>query len=236
VLLNPHTLWLQEAGGERPTLYGDSYVLLGAGSGSGASAVSRPCAQRRGARRAGSTLVPWQRPGGLAPPRPASPLGIMMPRSGGAAPSIHDAALVVLPAAGPAGIVPFSGEPVALAGDGFIEAEAVDAEVLPAAGPDAPLPPSTTALVPRPPLMAAGIVPARGAADDCEAAGEGVYESFSASPRRAHKVKFTCRRCGATSIRPINIHAWREVGLLTRAPGARGRWAGRRLRASGPGV
>jgi hypothetical protein len=202
VLLNAHTLWLQAAGGERPTLRGGDYVLFpSAAAGGGGAAAAGGAAPRRGRRGSGG-LVPWQRPGGLA--------------RGAPAPSLRDAALVVLPAAGPAGIVPFSGEPVVLAGDGFIEAEAVDAEVLPPAPGPHPLPPSTTAIVPRAPAPAAGLVPAAGRSGDAcgdggAADAEGVYETFSSSPRRGHKIKFTCRRCGATSIRPINIHAWREV-------------------------
>jgi hypothetical protein len=32
----------------------------------------------------------------------------------------------------------------------------------------------------------------------------------SASPRRTSRVRFTCRRCGATTQRPVNPHAWRR--------------------------
>jgi hypothetical protein len=32
----------------------------------------------------------------------------------------------------------------------------------------------------------------------------------SASPRRTARIRFTCRRCGATTQRPINPHAWRR--------------------------
>ncbi|GBF92298.1 hypothetical protein Rsub_05381 [Raphidocelis subcapitata] len=201
VMLNDeHTLWLQAAGGDRPALlFGGNFVLRAA-----ATAAAAPPAP--------AGLVPWRRPGGLS-------LG---PRRAPGPASLRDAALVVLPAT-PRGIVPLGGEPVALTGEGFVEAEAVEAEVLPAL--DAP----TTAIVPRAQMgvvpaapAALGLSPAAGGAggDAAAAAGapraDGVYESFSSSPRRGHKIKFTCRRCGATSIRPVNIHAWREGTVFAR--------------------
>ncbi|KIY97396.1 hypothetical protein MNEG_10563, partial [Monoraphidium neglectum] len=218
VMLNWHTLWLQEAGAARPVLFGNSYVLYPSSPASPAPATAAAGA----AAQPPPGLVPWRRPGGLSV-RPTPPAG------GGlvSVPPLGPVGLVALPV-GETGIVPFGGEPVCLIGDGYIEAEAVDAEVLPPADhitSDAPpLPPTTTALATRPPAArATGIVPrptggdglgaggGDGADEDADEDQEVVYESFNTfSPRRGHKIKFTCRRCGATSIRPVNIHAWRE--------------------------
>lgn len=198
VMLNSHTLWLQQ--GARPVLFGDSYVLF-------PPAADAPPPSHTGP--ALTDLIPWRRPpGGVS--------------------------LAVVPV-GERGIIPFNGDPVVLQGSGYIEAEAVDAEVLPpdAAGPRpataaaaaaAAAATTTTALVPRSPPAAAaagvGIVPhsSQGGGDVGGLEGEeAVYESFSnRSPRRGHKIKFTCKRCGATSIRPINIHAWREGTVFAR--------------------
>lgn len=239
-MLNSHTLWLQEPGRARPVLFGDSYVLfppsLTSALGADAKTHSDPVRRRR--RRSGSVpsdcpgLVPWRRPGRLSLLPPVG-LSVVAPPQGSfglvslPAPSLESAALVVIPAT-ETGIVPFGGEPVVLRGDGFVEAEVVDAEVLPAAASDDPagpaaLPPWTTALVTRPASAATGIVPSGHQAFDAGAGAGGaeeehdVYESFNSfSPRRQHKIKFTCKRCGATSIRPINIHAWREGSVFAR--------------------
>ncbi|WIA44069.1 hypothetical protein OEZ86_010429 [Tetradesmus obliquus] len=38
---------------------------------------------------------------------------------------------------------------------------------------------------------------------------EAVYETFNTKhKRRTMKIKFTCKRCGATTIKPVNPHAW----------------------------
>ncbi|KAI8462817.1 MAG: hypothetical protein J3K34DRAFT_167284 [Monoraphidium minutum] len=208
VMLNWHTVWMQSAGAARPVLFGESYVLMPDAPREPPAAAAPPAG-----------LVPWRRPGGLSV-RPPPPAG------GGlvSAARLRSAPLVALPV-GETGIVPYSGDPVVLRGSGYIEAEAVDAEVLPPGEDDAPppLPPTTTALVPHPAsARATGIVPRpagaggeAGAGADAEA--EGVYESFNTfSPRRGHKIKFTCRRCGGTSIRPINIQAWREGTVFAR--------------------
>lgn len=214
-MLNWHTVWLQEAGRARPVLFGNSYVLYPPGSSASnqeqqAQTQPPPANNKPG-------LVPWRRPGGLSQ-RPPLGLSVRPPLAAGDLMHLDpfgEAAMVVVPA-GERGIVPFGGDPVVLKGDGYIEAEAVDAEVLPPSFGDdlSSLPASTTALVMRPQPAAAGIIPTGQPSEDdirADKAEEGVYESFSSSPRRAHKIKFTCKRCGATSIRPINIHAWREV-------------------------
>jgi hypothetical protein len=188
VMLNAQTVWMQ-AGGTRPVLFGEDYVLF----------PPPPHASAAPASASSSGLVPWRRPG--------------------------TAPLAVVPA-GERGIIPFNGDPVVLRGGGFIEAEVVDAEVLPAEPPalagGPPAATTTTALAPRPAATSGGIVPCAAGqpfdGDAFEAAGgeDAVYEAFSHSPRRGHKIRFRCKRCGATSIKPINIHAWREGTVFAR--------------------
>lgn len=241
-MVNDHTLWLAGPGSARPVVFGDGYTLFPPSTATTPTPTPAPTTS---SSSSSTGLVPWVRGGRLAP----------FHASGSASGSaLHDfagAALAVVPALGETGIVPFSGEPVVLRGSGFVEAIDTVAEVLPAAGPATgdlpPLPPSTTAIVRRPPAGLAAPAGAAGADSGEEqggqwpgdlhaaagggggggaaAAGPGgreeggqeVYESFnSASPRRGHKVKFTCRRCGATSIRPINIHAFREGTVFAR--------------------
>ena len=44
-----------------------------------------------------------------------------------------------------------------------------------------------------------------------------VYEtSNTTSPRRTHKIKFTCGRCDAVNIKPINPHAWTAGSVFAR--------------------
>lgn len=200
MLNNWHTLWLQGAGAARPVLFGGDYVLL-------PSEQAPASAPPRGAAGAGPApgLVPWRRPGGLSVVPPAIPNAGLV-----SAARLAAAGLVVVPA-GETGIVPYGGAPVALQGCGYIEAEAVDAEVLPPVPPaDADLPPTTTAIVPRP--RAACDLGDLGDLEAPDPDQEVVYESDNTfSPRRGHKIKFTCRRCGGVNIKPVNIHAWREV-------------------------
>lgn len=69
--------------------------------------------------------------------------------------------------------------------------------------------------------------------------GERIYETVnSSSPRRTSKIKFTCGRCGATSIKPVNPHAWTAGSVFAKcgkcnithkvggARGVGGRWGG----------
>lgn len=207
VMVNDHTLWLRGAGAARPVLFGDSYVLFPPPA---AAAATTSAAADTNANAGATGLVPWGRRGGAGTVGGLS----VLPVPFGAAP-FAGVALVVVPAAGETGIVPF-GSAAADAG------ACIDAEARPALGAADDLPPWTTAIVRRAPT---GIVaPAAGQQGDQEGEAQGqqegsggVYEAFnSASPRRGHKVRFTCRRCGATSIRPVSLHAFRAGSVFAR--------------------
>jgi hypothetical protein len=44
-----------------------------------------------------------------------------------------------------------------------------------------------------------------------------VYETHNTcSPRRTHKIKFTCLRCGAINIKPVNPHAWNNGSVFAK--------------------
>lgn len=49
-----------------------------------------------------------------------------------------------------------------------------------------------------------------------------VYETFndaSKNPRRTAKIRFSCKRCGATTIKPVNPHAWATGTVFAKCGG-----------------
>lgn len=82
---------------------------------------------------------------------------------------------------------------------------------------------STDATQMFPPTDCVGIVPyGDGTSSDNEEdqIESNVYETNNTfSPRRTHKIKFTCRICGAINIKPINPYAWEHGSVFAKCGG-----------------
>jgi len=84
---------------------------------------------------------------------------------------------------------------------------------------DAPAAPPTTqlAIIPQQDMLDTVLNAATG--KDTDGPANMVFETYSSSPRRTRKVKFTCDVCGATNIKPINPFAWKEGTVFAKCGG-----------------